>query len=113
MAILWVVGDQLQVRFSPFEKVFGLVRDHDFPLSSVSSASLAVDGLAAVEGLRAPGLGLPGVRKVGTWRGHGRTLVSVRRRQPAVVVDLEGEHYGRVVVSDEDATSLVDQLQHR
>ena len=111
MATLTVAGDALQVRFTTFEKVLGAVRDHAYPLSSVSSAHLEDDGLAAARGLRAPGLGVPGRRKVGTWRGHGRTLVSVRRGQPAVVVDLADQRFARLVIGADDAAAVVSQLK--
>ncbi|MGZ4437152.1 MAG: hypothetical protein ACXVWU_03115 [Nocardioides sp.] len=111
MATLRVIGDELQVRFTKPEKVFGLVRDHDVPLSAVVSATVATDGLHAVHGIRAPGLGVPGRRKVGTWRGRGRTLVSVRRGRPALVAELRGEHFDRLVVETDDGLALLGRLR--
>lgn len=113
MSTITVLGDALQVRFTTVEKVLGIVRDHSYPLSSVSSAHVEADGLAAVRGLRAPGLGVPGRRKVGTFRGHGRSLVSVRRGQPAAVVDLEGQRFTRLVIGTADAPAVVSTLQAR
>lgn len=113
MAKLNVVGDVLQVRFSGAEKVLGLVRDHSFPLSSVSSVRVERSGLAAAQGLRAPGLGLPGLRKIGTWRGHGRTLVSASHDQPAVVVDLVGQRFDRLVIGSDGAVALAARLRAR
>ena len=66
MATMTINQDTLQLRLSRFEKVLGLVRDQDVPLSAVTAARVETDGLAAVRGLRAPGLGLPGLRMVGT-----------------------------------------------
>ena len=111
MATLTVTGDTLQVRFTTFEKVLGAVRDHAYPLSSVSSAHVEADGLAAARGLRAPGLGVPGRRKVGTWRGRSRSLVSVRRGQPAAVVDLTGQRFARRVIGSDDAAEVVSHLK--
>lgn len=111
MATLTVAGDVLQVRFTTFEKVLGAVRDHAYPLSAVTSAHVEDDGLAAARGMRAPGLGVPGRRKVGTWRGRGRTLVSVRRGQPAVVVDLADKRFARLVIGTADAAAVASQLK--
>ena len=111
MATLHVHGDDLQVRFTTSEKVFGLVRDRDVPLRSVVSATVATDGLHAVHGIRAPGLGWPGRRKIGTWRGRGRTLVSVRRDTPALVAELRGEHFDRLVVETQDGPALLGRLR--
>ena len=113
MAQLTLTDDTLQLRFTTAEKVLGLVRDHDFPRSAITSARVEQDGLGAVRGVRAPGLGLPAVRKIGTWRGKGRTLVSVARRQPAVVVELGGQRFDRLVVGlagEEQAGELATAL---
>ena len=68
------------------------------------------NGVAAVSGLRAPGLGLPR-RKVGTWRQRGRrTAVSVRAGQPAVRVRLEGTRYDELLVGDSNAAATVAAL---
>lgn len=110
MATLHVAHDALEVRFTTSEKVLGLVRDRSFPLSSVVSVEVADDALAAVRGLRAPGLGLPGLRKVGTWRGRGTSLVSVRRGQQAVVVSLDGQGPDRLVIGVDDPATVVATL---
>ena len=99
MAQLTLTDDKVEVRFTTAEKVLGLVRDHDFPRSAVASARVESEGLRATRGMRAPGLGLPGVRKIGTWRGKGRSLVSVARGLPALVVELTGQRFDRVVLS--------------
>ncbi|WP_418607721.1 hypothetical protein [Georgenia sp. SUBG003] len=82
-----VTTDTLQIRFTRREKIAGLVRDIDLPLDIVRDARVVPDGLAATRGLRAPGLGLPGLRMIGTWRRPGhKTVVSVRRDRPAVQI---------------------------
>jgi hypothetical protein len=102
--------DRLSVRFTRTEKILGLVRDQSIPLTSVTSARVEQVGLHAVRGLRAPGLGLPGRWLVGTWRGHGRTLVSVRRGEPALVVELTGHRFDQLVLGTPDAADLVGRL---
>ncbi len=42
-----------------------------------------------------------------------RTLVSVRRGQLAVVVDLAGHRFARLVIGTDDATDVVSQLTAR
>ena len=69
------------------------------------------DGLAAARGLRAPGLGLPGRRKIGTWRRIGeRSLVSVRRGQPALRIALEGQRYDTLVSGTDEPAALAAAL---
>jgi hypothetical protein len=111
MSSLKIVGDALAVRFTRAEKILGLVRDLTVPLSAVAAVEVVPDGLTATHGLRAPGLGLPGVRKVGTWRGHGGpTLVSVRADQPAVCVRLTGQRCAELLVGADDAVTLAASL---
>ena len=77
------------------------------PLSAVRDVEVVEDAVAATSGLRAPGLALPGVRKIGTWRRVGRrTLVSVRRGQPAVRVTLEGQRWNELLVGSDDAAAV-------
>lgn len=111
MTTLHVEGNDLALRFTTFEKIAGLVRDVRLPLTSIRSVELVDDGLAAAKGLRAPGLGLPGLRKLGTWRTLGaKSLVSVRRHVPAVRITLDGERYDTLVVSTPDAAAVVARL---
>ncbi|GCD90959.1 hypothetical protein [Nocardioides sp. LS1] len=112
MATITLHDGILAVRFTRFEKLAGLVRDLAVPVSSIVAARVEPDGLRAVRGLRAPGLGLPFVRKIGTWRSRaGSSLVSVRRGQPALVLNLTGAKYRQVVVGLDDPASYVDRLQ--
>ena len=85
MATIETTTATLHVRLTRFEKFFGLLRDLEVPRSAITAVEAVPAGLRAVRGLRAPGLGLPGVRAIGTWRRRGeKSYVSVRRNQPAV-----------------------------
>jgi hypothetical protein len=99
------------VRFTRGEKIAGLIADQAVDRRHITSVTVVPDGLAATRGLRAPGLGLPGVRKIGTWRGRGqRTLVSVRRGEPALAIDLSGGRYTRLLLGSPDAQAWADAL---
>lgn len=111
MATVHTSPSELSVRFPPVEKVAGLVRDVQVPRSAITAAELVPDPLAALHGLRAPGLSLPGVRKIGTWRGKGsKVLVSIRHDQPAVRIRLTGQRYDSLLIGADDAAALVDSL---
>lgn len=104
----------VRLRFRAWEKVAGLIRDLDVPVSAIRAVEVVEDGLAATRGLRAPGLGLPRLRKVGTWRGRGhKSLVSVRRHQPAVRLRLTGQRFDEVLVGADDAAALLERLRTR
>jgi hypothetical protein len=111
MALLQLRPPVLSVRLTRAEKILGLLRDVEVPLAAVHEVEVVTDALSAPRGLRAPGLGLPGVRKIGTWRGGGRkTLVSVRRGQPAVRVRLAGQRWDELLVGADDAPAIAAAL---
>jgi hypothetical protein len=111
MATIETTSGTLRVSLTRTEKVLGLLRDLEVPLSAVRSVAVVPDGLAAARGVRAPGLGLPGLRLIGTWRRRGsRTLVSVRRGRPAVRVELAGQRRDTVLVSADDAAAVAAAL---
>jgi hypothetical protein len=111
MATRQLTGSTLSLPLTRGEKVAGLLRDVAVPRSAVRSAEVVADPLTAVRGLRAPGLALPGVRKIGTWRRPGeRTLVCVRRGQPAVRIRLGGQKYDSLLIGADDAAALAARL---
>lgn len=104
MARLELDGDDVVVRLTGAEQVWSLRRgDVRVPRAAVTRATVVDDGLGEVRGLRAPGLALPGRIKVDIWRRRsGKELVSVRRDQPAVVVELTGTAWHRLVLGAPD-----------
>ena len=111
MATVDVTGSTVRVRFTRSEKLLGLVRDVDLPRDAVRAVEVVPEPLTSLRGLRAPGMALPGVRKIGTWRGHGaRTLVSVRRDQPAVRIELTGQRYDSLLIGVDDAARVAAEL---
>jgi hypothetical protein len=114
MATVQRTGDQVSVRFTTSEKLLGLVRDHTFPASSVTSAEVVEDAVHAARGLRSPGLGLPGRRLIGTWRRSGeKSLVSVRHGQPALRLRLTGQQFDTLLLGTDDAAALASELGPR
>lgn len=112
MATMTTDRTHLHLHLSTAEKIAGLIRDVRVPLTSVRDVETVADGLGAVRGIRAPGLGLPGHRAIGTWRRPGeKTLVSVRRGQPAVRVTLAGERYDALLVGSHDAAAVADTVR--
>jgi hypothetical protein len=73
--------------------------------SAVRVATAYDDVMSEVRGVRAPGLGVPGVG-IGTWRSRGgKDLVVVRRGQPGVVIELDGSRWRRFVIGCPDRAS--------
>ncbi|MGY1753730.1 hypothetical protein [Blastococcus sp. SYSU D01042] len=111
MATIDTTPGTVRISLSRTEKFFGLLRDLEVPRSAITAAEAVPSGLGALRGLRAPGLGLPGVRAIGTWRARGeKSYVSVRRHQPALRLRLTGQRYDTVLISTPDAAELAGRL---
>ncbi len=111
MARLLVSNDVVTVSLSAIEKAEALHGDVSVPRAAVVSARVAPDGLDEVHGLRMPGTGLPGVIMVGSWRDKGRVTFAVcHGRRPAVVLELAGQHYDRLVVTVENPDEVAAAL---
>ena len=103
MAKLIINDRDVTVSLSVVEKLEALHGDVTAPRSAVAQVRVVPDGMVEVHGLRAPGTGLPGVIKVGTWRRReGRTFAVCHGRRPAIVLDLVGAPYNRLVVTLDD-----------
>jgi hypothetical protein len=95
------------VRLSAMEKLGALRSDVRVPMSAIVSCRVSTDPWSELRGVRAPGTGLPGVIALGTRRGGGiRDFSAVYRQTPAVVVELKGADFDRLVVSSEDADAV-------
>jgi hypothetical protein len=111
MATVQTTPTTVTVHFTRAEKVAGLLRDVTLTRAAIRSVEVVPDPLTAIRGLRAPGLALPGRRKIGTWRRPGeRTLVCVRGGQPGVQLRLAGARYDTVLLGVDDAATLADTL---
>ncbi|MET4613801.1 hypothetical protein ABIC28_004808 [Rhodococcus sp. PvR044] len=111
MGTLKVTDNALHLTLSTLEKIGALHGDVEVPLSSILAVDVCPDGLSAPRGMRAPGLGVPGWRKLGTWRSRGRReFVDVRRGQPAVRVELAGQSFAALLVGVDDPQALARRL---
>jgi len=114
MADLHVHPDRLEIRLTPAEKVLALKRDDLIvPRDSIRSVAITEDPWIWIRGIRAPGTGVPLTLAVGTWKFHGGKdfLLIKGKQRAAVVIDLEGEDFSRVIVSTPHAAKLIETLR--
>lgn len=112
MASIDINSDTLSVRFTRAEKTAGLLRDIEVPLTRVLAVSVEDDGLRAARGIRAPGLAVPWLRKIGTWRRPGhRTAVSVHAGEPAVRITLGEDKYSALLIGTPAAAQIATRLR--
>jgi uncharacterized protein len=112
MADLRAEDGELVLHLRSMEKAEGLHGDIRVPLSAVTVVRVVEDAWPELRGVRAPGTGLPDVIAVGTRRGNfGKDFAAVHGKGPAVVVELAGAEYGRLVVSMDDAAAVVSSIR--
>jgi hypothetical protein len=112
MARLRVDGDELLLDLSGLEKLEGFHGNIRVPLSTVREVRVAEDPWSELRGIRAPGTGLPGVIAVGTRRGSGlKDFAAVHGKGAALVVELEGAEFERLVVTEDDAEAEAAALR--
>ncbi len=112
--MLLVDGSDLVVKMSELEKFEAIHADVRVPLSTVRAVRAVDDAWPELRGIRAPGTGIPGVIAVGTRRGSfGKDFTVVHGREQAVVVDLDGATYSRIVVTTTDADRVAAEIQRR
>ncbi len=111
VANLVITGDTVTVAMSMAEKAEAVHRDLSFPRSSVTRVRAVQDGMAEVHGVRMPGAYFPDVIMVGTWRTpQGSTFAICHGSGPAVVIDLQGEPYDRIVLTADNPQEAVARL---
>src|SRR5215211_6864192 len=94
--------DVIRISMEGMGKVWALKSGLTIPLAHVRAVQVAPPNLRP-RGLRAPGTSLPGVFNAGTWRGRGtKEFWNVRHKEKALVLELEGDEYSRVVIEVDD-----------
>ncbi|HEV8065779.1 MAG TPA: hypothetical protein VGP46_13140 [Acidimicrobiales bacterium] len=112
MAELLIEGDELVVKMSTAERLEAVHGEVRVPVTSISRAWAVPSAWPELRGIRAPGTGIPNVVAVGTRRGQfGKDFAVVHGTGPAVVVELEGADYQRIVVTTDDAETVASQLE--
>lgn len=113
MANLRVHNDRLEVHLTPAEKSLAL-RSADVIVQrdDIRSATITDDPWIWIRGIRRRGTEVPLVVAVGVWKTHGGSdFVLVKRKRQAVVLELSGGEFARLVLSTSRAAELIDKLK--
>jgi hypothetical protein len=112
VANLLIDDDTVTVELTTMEKAESVHGNFRIPRSAIAGYWTVPDGLAEVPGFKLAGAGVPGGLKVGTWVGGGkRTFAVCHGPNPAVVLELTGERYDRVVVTVDDPEDAIAGLR--
>src|ERR1700733_8780508 len=112
VATLVVEGSEVIVKMAEIEKFEAVHTDVHVPLSAVRAVRSVDDPWPELRGIRAPGTGIPHVIAVGTRRGSfGKDFAAVHGKAPAVVVELDGTDFARLVVTSDDAVARAQRIK--
>jgi len=113
MVTISIEGDRIRFDVEGWDKLWALKSQLEIPLAHIQSAR--VDPEAARgwwHGLRLPGTQIPGLLTAGTfYTSEGFVFYDVHDPENTIVLELEHEHYKRLVVEVENPTSAVAVLQ--
>ena len=113
MANLRVHNDRLEVHLTPAEKTLAF-RNADVVVQrdDIRAAIITDDPWIWIRGIRRRGSEVPLVIAVGSWKTHGgNDFVVVKGKRQAVVLELSGGEFGRLVLSTNRASELVEKLR--
>jgi len=111
MASITVTGEQVDIQFTGWERLWVGRERTVIPVGAVRHAALVADPLRLVRGGRR-GVAVSGVLKIGIWGlfGGPRQLVSARRGEPGLHLVLDraasGGEFDEVVLSDQAAPAI-------
>lgn len=113
MAKLRVHSDRVEVQLTATEKSLAL-RGDDIVVQQgdIRSAIITDDPWIWIRGIRRRGTEVPLVVAVGVWKYHGGSdFVIVKGKRQAVVLELSGGEFARLIVSTNHAAQLIDSLR--
>jgi hypothetical protein len=111
VANLLIDDSAVTLQMSTAEKAEALHRDLTVPRSAITGVQVVSSGIDAVHGFKLVGAGIPGVLMVGSFKGgEGSTFAVCHGNGPAIVIDLTGEHYDRLVVTLDNAEQVASEL---
>jgi hypothetical protein len=110
---LELTDDALRVRLTGRDALYSLKRSLVVPLDRVAEVrAVDRDAMRKTKTIRAPGTGLPGRIKAGTFRGSaGKEFWNVRRAHRLLELELRDTEYARVVLELPDPDAEADRIR--
>jgi hypothetical protein len=113
MVAVSITGDRVRFDVEGWDKLWAFKSQLDIPVAHIRSVRFDPDAATGWwHGLRIPGTQIPGVITAGTYyQRDGAVFYDVHDPQRTIVLELDHEHYKRLVVEVDDPLATVKQLQ--
>jgi hypothetical protein len=113
MVTVSVEGDRVRFSVEGWDKLWALKSELEIPVSHIRAARADPEPARGWwHGLRLPGTQIPGVLTAGTfYQSDGAVFYDVHDPERTVVIDLDHEHYKRLVIEVEKPAHVVTLLQ--
>jgi hypothetical protein len=112
MARVSISGDELIVDVEGLDKLWALTSRLSIPLANVRGATADPGITKEAFAVKVAGATVPGLITAGTFITEGeRVFWDVHDRKNAVVIELGGEKYVRLVIEVDDPAATVDLIE--
>lgn len=108
-----VEGDRVRFDVDGWDKMWALKSRLEIPLAHITSVRVDPEPARGWwHGFRMPGTQIPGVLTAGTFYQHdGAVFYDVHDPEHTIVIELDHEHYRRLVVEVADPAAAVSLLE--
>ncbi len=113
MVNIAIVNDRIHLTVEGWDKLWAMRSELEFPLAHVTSVYRDADAARGWwKGFRLPGTQIPGVITAGTfYQTSGVVFYDVHDPDNTVVLELDHEHYDKLVIEVADPDAAVAQVQ--
>lgn len=113
MVTVSVEGDRVRFEVRGLDKLWALKSELEFPLAHIREVRIDPEPARGWwKGIRFPGTQIPGVLTAGTFYQHGEAIFyDVHDPEQTIVLELDHEHYGRLVIEVDDPPAVTATLQ--
>jgi hypothetical protein len=114
MVEITVDGDRLRFEVKGWHQFWSLTSELEIPLAHVKSVRADPEAASGWwHGFRIPGTDIPGILTAGTfYRPGGFVFYDVHNYDNTIVLDLDHEHYKKLIVEVADPAATVSMLEN-
>jgi hypothetical protein len=113
MVDVTIDGDRVRFEVEGWDKLWSLKSQLEIPVSHIASARVDPEPARGWwHGIKLPGTNLPGVITAGTfYQSEGAVFFDVHDPERTIVIELEHEHYKRLVLEVDDPDAVVARIR--